>query len=98
MERIITFNGQTALLCAGDHRALLTIADHSLPVELADVINEAGDLTVTEVFLDDSCGSGVIRISHDLPLSELLSIVCEAISRVFDTDTAVSYARSEDTV
>lgn len=98
MERIITFNEKSALLCASEHQALLTVNAYILPVELADVIGEAGDVHVSAVFLDDNCRTGVIRILHDLTPSELLEIVCEAISRVFDADTSVSYARPENAV
>ena len=79
MERIITFNGKTALLCAGEHQAMLTVNEYILPVELADVIGEAGDVHVSTVFLDDNCRTG-------------------AISRVFDADTSVSYARPQNAV
>lgn len=98
MERIITFNEKSALLCAGEERAMLTVNEYTLPVELADAIGEAGDVHVSAVSLDDNCRTGVIRILHDLNPSELLEIVCEAISRVFDADTSVSYARSENAV
>lgn len=98
MKREIDFNGKSALLCAGEHRALLTINEYTLPVELADAIDEAGDVRVSEVFLDDNCRTGVIRILYDLNPSELLEIVCDAISRVFDADTSVSYARPENAV
>lgn len=98
MERIITFNEKSALLCAGEGRAMLTVNEYTLPVELADAIGEAGDVHVSAVFLDDNCRTGVIRILYDLNPSELLEIVCDAISRVFDADTSVSYARPENAV
>lgn len=98
MERIITFNGKSALLCTIVYPALLTVNEYVLPVELADAINESGDVCVTEVRLDNSHRTGVIKIAHDLNSSELLEIVCEAISQVFDTDTSVSYARPENAV
>lgn len=96
MERIITFNGKSALLCAGEEQAMLTVNEYTLPVELADAIGKAGDVHVSAVFLDDNCRTGVIRILHDLNPSGLLEIVCDAISRVFDADTTVSYARPEN--
>lgn len=98
MERLITFNGKSALLCAGEHRAMLTVNEYTLPVELADAIGEAGDVHVPAVFLDENCRTGVIRILHEHNPSELLEIVCEAISRVFDADTSVSYALPENVV
>ena len=94
MKRTITFKDKSALLSAGENRAMLTINEYRLPVELADAINESGDVYVVDVFLDDTCQMGVIRIVHDLPSpSELIEIICEAISRIFDADTSVSYAR-----
>ncbi len=96
MKREIKLGGCSALLSAGDNRAMLTVHEKSLPVVLADAINEAGDLTVTDVFKagDDTC----IRIVHDLSAGEILDIVCEAISRVYDVDTFVKNARPETSV
>lgn len=94
MKRIINFKDKSALLSAGENRAMLTINEYRLPVELADAINEAGDVYVVDVFLDDTCKTGVIRIVHNLSSpSELVEIICEAISRIFDADTSVTYAR-----
>lgn len=98
MERIINFNGKSALLCAGKHRALLTVNENRLPVELADAINEMGDICVSDVFLDDDCGTGVIRILHDLSPSELLEVICETVSLIFDTNISVSDASSQNAV
>lgn len=96
MKREIKFGGNSALLSVGDNRAMLTVYEKSLPVLLADAINEAGDLTVTEVFKvgDDT----YIRIVHDLSAAEILDIVCEAISRVYDVDAFVKNARPENAV
>lgn len=35
---------------------------------------------------------------HDLTPSDVLGVVCEAIGKVFDADTTVSYARTENAV
>lgn len=96
MERKITFGGRSALLCAGEGRAMLTIHQSTLPVKLSDVINEAGDITVTEVSRmgEDSA----VRMVHDLTPSDILGVVCEAIGKVYDANTSVSYARTESTV
>ncbi len=96
MERKITFGGCSALLCAGEGRAMLTVHKSSLPVKLADAINEVVDITVTEVFRvgEDSA----VRMVHDLTPSDILGVVCEAIGKVYDADTSVSYARTESTL
>ena len=95
MERKITFGGRSALLSAVEGRAMLTVHQSTLPVKLADAINEAGDITVTEVFRvgEDSA----VRMVHDLTPSDILGVVCEAIGKVYDADTSVSYARTEST-
>ena len=93
MKKEITFGGFTAILNASDTRAMLVITDNLFPVELADKINESGDLDVLEVFLNDD-KQGCIRISHDLPMDELADIVCNAISAIYDTDVSVSNART----
>lgn len=97
MKKEIKFGGCSALLSAGEHRAMLTTREKSLPVILADAINEAGDVRVIEVSKDDD-GATYIRITHDLSAGDLLDAVCEAISRVYDVDTFVSNARAETAV
>lgn len=97
MKREIKFGGCSAFLSIGDHRAMLTTREKSLPVILADAINEAGDLDVIEINRDESDVTA-IRITHDLNPGELLNIVCEAISRVYDVDTFISNARTESAV
>ncbi|RXE70221.1 hypothetical protein ED352_11220 [Muribaculaceae bacterium Isolate-002 (NCI)] len=92
MKKIITFGQHSAELHADEHRAALYMDEKSLPVELADVLNEAGDIHVHNVQKTDD-GFGVIGITHDLLASDLLAEVCDSITRVYDTDTTVSNAR-----
>ncbi len=99
MKREITFGDCSALLSAGEHRAMLTVyesTNSTLPVGLADEINEAGNITVTEVFRAGN--DTAIRMVHDLTPSDVLGVVCEAIGKVYAADTAVSYARPENAV
>ncbi len=96
MKREISFGGRSALLCAGKHRAMLTVHESTLAVSLADEINEAGDITVTEVFREGN--DTALRMVHDLTPSDILGVVCEAIGKVYDADTSVSYARPENAV
>ncbi len=96
MKREITSGGRSALLCAGEGRAMLTVHESTLPVNLADEINEAGDITVTEVFRVGK--DTALRMVHDLTPSDVLGVICEAIGKVFDADTSVSYARTENAV
>ena len=97
MKKEITFGGLTAILNAGDNRAMLTIKKKCLPLKLADKLNESGDLDALEVFFNDD-KQGCIRISHDLPMDELADIVCNAISAIYDTDVSVSNARTQSVV
>lgn len=97
MKKEIKFGGCSALLSAGEHRAMLTTREKSLPVILADAINEAGDVRVIEVSKDDD-GATYIRMTHYLSAGDLLDVVCEAISRVYNVDTFVSNARAENAV
>ena len=96
MERKITFGGRSALLCAGEGRALLTVHQSTLPVKLADALNNADDVTVSEVVRmgEDSA----VRMVHNLTPSDILGVVCEAIGKVYAADVTVSYARAEGTV
>lgn len=96
MKREITFGDHTAIIDMGEGRAMLTVLESSLPVQLADALDAAGDMDATEVSLIP--GGACIRIAHDLPAAELLSVVCETISDVYDTDTTISYARAEDSI
>ncbi len=92
MKKIITFGQHSAELYAGEHRAALVMSEKSLPVALADVLNEAGDIHAHNVQKNDD-GFGCIGITHDLSVSDLIAEVCDAITRVYDTDTTVSNAR-----
>ncbi|RXE74023.1 hypothetical protein ED551_05310 [Muribaculaceae bacterium Isolate-013 (NCI)] len=92
MKKIITFGQHSAELHAGEHRAALVISEKCLPVGLADVLNEAGDIHVHNVQKNDD-GFGCIGITHDLSVSDLIAEVRDAITRVYDTDTTVSNAR-----
>lgn len=92
MKKIITYGHHTAELFAGEHRANLVTDEKNLPVKLADVLNEAGDIHVHNIQRNDD-GFACIGITHDLCPGDLLAEVCDAITRVYDTDTAVSNAR-----
>lgn len=92
MKKIITFGQHSAELYAGEHRAALVMSEKSLPVALADVLNEAGDIHAHNVQKKDD-GFGCIGITHDLSVSDLIAEVCDAITRVYDTDTTVSNTR-----
>lgn len=97
MKKIITYGHHTAELYAGEHRAQLVTDEKTLPVTLADALNEAGDIYVHNVLKNDD-GFGCIAMTHDLTPGDLLVEVCDAITRVFDTETAVSNARTENAV
>lgn len=97
MKKTITFGGISAELNAGKHRAALSIGVDRLPLELADAINEAGDIRVNGVMLDDN-ETPYIRMTHDLDNNELLAVITEAITRVYDTDIVVSNATTAPTV
>ena len=92
MKKIITFGQHSAELYAGEHRAALVMSEKSLPVALADVLNEAGAIHAHNVQKNDD-GFGCIGITHDLSVSDLIAEVCDAITRVYDTDTTVSNTR-----
>lgn len=97
MKKEITFGGFTAILNASDTRAMLVITDNHLPAELADKINESGDLDILEVFLNDD-KQGCVRISHDLPMADLTDIICNAISAIYNTDISISNAKTESVI
>ncbi len=92
MKKIISFGKHSAELYIGEHRATLVMSEKGLPVELADVLNDAGDMHVHSVQKNDG-GFGCIGITHDLSASDILAEVCAAITRTYDTDTTISNAR-----
>lgn len=92
MEKFIKYGDRIAIINTGENRASLMIEDPQLPVALADSINKNGDLDVTEVSAYE--GKFFIRIVHDLPLSELVNVICESITEVYDTDATVCNART----
>lgn len=92
MKKIITYGHHTAELYAGEHRAQLVTDEKSLPTTLADTLNEAGDIHVHSVQKNDE-GFSCIGMTHDLCPGDLIAEVCDAITRVYDTDATVSNAR-----
>lgn len=96
MKREIIFGKHSALLHNGEKCAKLYIDEPTLPIALADAINKEPRIDVTDVIKckDHSC----IRIFHELTAGELLGIICEAIGEVYDNDTSVSYARTENAI
>lgn len=93
MRRDIKFGGCSALVEIEEGKAILTVWERSLPLLLADSLNESEGVDVVEV--RNVMGKEYrISMNHFLPNGELLNIVCEAISQVYDVDTSVSYARS----
>ena len=97
MEREIKYGMNSAVLNAGNGRAMLTLFCESLTAQLADKINEAGDVSVTEIIHGDDVET-MLRMNFDGPQADLLEKVCTAISEVYDTDTAVTYARLKETL
>lgn len=93
MIREIKFREYTAIIEVLDRVATLIICESSLPLILADTLDEIPDLTVTGI---EAAGNraGVVRMEHTLQKGELLSAVCDAIGEVYDSDTFVSFSRS----
>ncbi len=92
MKKIISFGKHSAELHIGEHRASLVMTENCLPVELADVLNKTGGMHVHSVHKNYG-GFGCIGITHDLSASDILAEVCDAITRIYDTDTTISNAR-----
>lgn len=96
MKKELRFREHTAILSAGNGRAILTVDAPVLPTPLADVIDSNIDIDVTEVFMADHYVC--IRMEYDLQQWDLLATVCEAIEEVYISDIRVSDARSKNIV
>lgn len=96
MKREITFGKHYALLHNGEKCAKLYIDEPALPFALADAINKEPRIDVTDVYRYNGCSC--IRMFHELNAGELLGIVCESIGEVYDADTSVSFAPTENAV
>lgn len=92
MIKIITYGQHTATLDAYLYPAILITDEKKLPVRLADMLNETTSINVQEVKKNIS-GGNIMEITHDLCPGDLLAAVCDAITRVYNTDIAVSNAR-----
>lgn len=91
MRKILTFGNHSAELYTDNVGAFLAMDENRLPLKLADTLNSTDGINVDLVEMNDGCGC--IHLTHDLSASDLLAEVCDAITRVYDTDTTVSNAR-----
>lgn len=90
MKKEISFAGRTAILHNGEKCAKLFIGESTLPVKLADRINETPEIDVTDISKNGTFAS--VRMFHALDNSELLGVVCDAITEVYETDIVVTNA------
>ncbi|MCM1451242.1 MAG: helix-turn-helix domain-containing protein [Clostridium sp.] len=81
-EKTIRFGKCTATLNAEPGRAFVCIMGSTLPLKLADKIDEAEGLSVSGVYKDD-VEMSTIEISHRRELVFLLQLVVAAIEEVF---------------
>lgn len=88
MKRTIKYGDHTAVIFAGSYRASIVVDGPSLPTVLADAINKEGDITVHGVMMNDK-GQNYITLTHNLPVSLLLTVICEVFSDVYHTDVTV---------
>lgn len=98
MKREITFSNSVATIERSKSAAtlqFLSFQEDKLAI-LADAINESECITVITILPPG--GKVVFTVEKSTTNSEVIDIICEAISRVFDTDTSVSYARPENAV
>lgn len=97
MVREIKFGDRRAFLCIDGNSASITIEDTSLPVLLADALEENEDITISEVYhMKDF--DFTIQMDYEMSKAELTNVICEALSQVYDTDTTVCYARSQNII
>lgn len=98
MKREITFSNSVATVERSKSAALLQLSPNQVDklAILADVINESDGITVITIL--PPRGKVVFTVEKSITNSEVIDVVCEAISRVFDADTSVSYARPENAV
>lgn len=89
MKKFIEFGERSALLSVyQEKRATLYISNEPiLQCALADAIDEAENVNVYETQLKG--GGCFICMEHELEAADLLEIVCDAISRVYNTDVSV---------
>lgn len=98
MKREITFCDQTAIVERSKTACLLEMSSASSDnlAILADAINESEGITVIAVYMN-RCKVQFLA-DRSVSNTEVVDIVCDAIGRVFDCDTRVNYARTENAV
>ena len=98
MKREITFRNSVATVERSKTAALLQVSTTEADklAILADAINESECITVITIL--PPRGKVVFTVEKSTTNSEVIDIVCDAISRVLDADTSVSYARPENAV
>lgn len=98
MKREITFRNSVATVERLKTFAKLQVSSteaEKLAI-LADTINESDCVAVFKI--SPLRGTVLFNVEKSTTNSEVIDIVCDAISRVFDADTSVSYARPENAV
>lgn len=89
MRKIITFGQYTAILERSNAAALLEVTPSSAKLtQLADKIDYTDNIEVHAVL--PARGKIAFTVDKETSTVELLDIVCDAITRVFDTDTVIS--------
>lgn len=85
MRKIITFGQYTAILERSNTAGLLEVTPSPAKLtQLADAIDYADNIDVHSVL--PARGKIAFTVDKETSTVELLDIVCDAITRVFDTD------------
>lgn len=103
MKKIITFGHNTAVLERSKSAASIAITPipgntpfPSLIAELADKLNESEIIDVFHIL--PGRGKIVFTVERRATNADVIDVVCDAITCVYDTDTTVSNERAETVV
>ena len=98
MKREITLRNSVAIVERSKTAALLQVSSTKADklTILADAINQSECIKVIAIL--PPRGKVVFTVEKSTTNSEIIDIICDAISQVFDADTSVSYARPENAV
>lgn len=101
MKKFITFGHSTAILEHSKSAASITVTpvpgNTSLPTqiaELADKLNESDIVDVSHIFPDR--GKIVFTVERSATNANVIEVVCDALTCVFETDTIVSNERAQN--
>lgn len=103
MKKIITFGHNTAVLERSKSAASITVTpipgNTPLPTQIAELADKLNESDIVDVFhILPGRGKICFTVEKSATNADVIDVVCDAVTCVYDTDTTVSNERAETVV